>query len=133
MSMILKSYEEGKLALEDWTDDMLTTLPGWSGWQHCNYNCAIYWDDIKIDQVFDPPYTPNVSAGDVVIDWSPNYGGQFQRRILASDARKLPLIAGKPFVKMDDGYYYIRGNSIKVNNSYLTQYDIARCTSIPGA
>lgn len=133
MSMILKSYEEGKLALEDWTEEMLTTLPGWSGYQWCNYNCGKMWYIGKMSNW--PSFCGGITMqpGDLELLWDPNGGCAFSMVITASDAEKLPLIAGKPYVKGYDGYYYIRGNTIKFNNSYAMHYDIARCTSIPGA
>lgn len=130
MSMILKSYDEGKLALEDWTDDMLTTLPGWSGWQYCDYNCQVFWYETKQSYSYNPCGAYN--AGDLVVSWSPDYGCQFYRVIKATEFQNLPLIAGKPFVKLDDGYYYIKGNNWKNGNNLGDLYDIARCTSIPG-
>lgn len=130
MSMILKSYDEGKLALEDWTDDMLAPLPGWSGWQYCDYNCEVYWYIAKSS--FTNHCVGSYVAGDVIIHWSPDYGCQFARKILANDAANLPLIAGKPFIKLDDGYYYIKGNNYRGGNNLGDLYDIARCTSIPG-
>ena len=132
MSMILKSYEEGKIPLEEWTDDMLATLPGWSGWQHCNYNCSVSWTVYTASGPYDPCVN-SVNAGDVVIRWSPDYGCQFDRKIIAADVAKLPLIAGKPFIKLDDGRYYIKGSNLKVSAPVANQYDLARCDSIPGA
>lgn len=127
MSMILKSYEEGKIPLEDWTDDMLATLPGWSGWQ---YSTDIWyaWVDAKVN-AYTPVGYPSVPipAGGCCLLWTLSIYPVYT----ASQCESMNLIAGRPFVKYG-GYYYIKGN-VRAANSYVANHAIARCTSIPGA
>ena len=126
MSMILKSYEEGKLALEDWTDDMLASLPGWSGWQY-DTNVWYSWVD-AITNSYTPIGYPVVTipAGGCCLLWTLNIYPVFN----ADQRNSMRLIAGRPFVQYG-GYFYIRGD-LKLTWSKENDYSIARCTSIPG-
>ena len=127
MSMILKSYDEGKIPLEEWTDDMLATLPGWSGWQYST-NIYYMWMDAKAN-TYTPIGYPSVPipAGGCCLLWTHSIYPVYT----ASQRESMNLIAGRPFIKYGD-YYYIRGD-LRDTSSYSSAYTIARCTSIPGA
>ena len=127
MSMILKSYDEGKIPLEEWTDDMLATLPGWSGWQ---YSTDIWyaWKD-AITNTYPPIGYPalTIPAGGCCLLWTLSIYPVYT----ASQRKSMNLIAGRPFVQYGE-YFYIRGD-LQYTWAQDNTYSIARCTSIPGA
>lgn len=126
MPKILKSYSENVIPLEDWTDDMLATLPGWSGWMY-DTNVKYMWYDANSSNVYLPigyPATP-VQAGGCAILWTLSIYPVYT----AAQQNSMPLIAGRPYV-LYNGFYYIKGD-LQSPSSYSDYHSIARFSSLP--
>lgn len=124
MSMILKSYEEGKIPLEEWTDDMLTTLPGWTGWQHNDSAGGAY------------RWSQNYINGMTTVNWDcvialpgDNVPCVAGCEFPTSEEASLPKIAHRPYYYCN-GKYYIKGNPVDSAGNWA-HWSIAQVSSIP--
>lgn len=118
----------GEVYLADWTDDMIYTLPGWTGWQYSIRNVWTYWAEADVAGM-DAFNEVMVQAGECCLFWDTNRVG-----VIASST--MSLIANRPYVHIGS-YYYIRGDYqfySSGNPPYTisgSAYSIGRVNSIP--
>ena len=129
MPMLLKSYQNAPLPLEEWTDDMLPSLEGWSGWQFAVWNTDGHdyrWRFCYENNDF--VSGTGYSAGDAGIKFGEinTYG---RDGVNVGQESAMPRIAGRPYVLWNN-YYYVKGD-VQASQNGVQSSSIARFSRLP--